>query len=763
MNKKIGILISILLIAVVGFAGTMYFVSQKIDPETIKKIAVESIEKALPGSSAEIEKIDYSMGTSVTLEVKKLNLKLKKSKQQLLGINELQVKIPLLAIFTSGGTIDIITKAPKLHLKTYANGKTNWERAIGAKVSSKKTITNKEKAKKNKKTKTSTKEIPSFLSRSQINIRVTDTEFKIIDSKNKKSQLTISKFLLKNIGLKKPTAFEIRSHIDYLLGGQNRMKTNLQLVGELDIKNLTENGKLKFETTLNLSKTSIEGQNKIPDVKGRVKIESAKDKSTGHLEVKIGNLVDIKTGLKYNENIFALDKLNFDIELENLKEYLSSEQLKLISGIKFNKSVFNLQGQAKVKLGRVPNLSSDIKFGLTKKIFIDLENGVNITNKLNGSFKKNRISIINTNETFDGTIISKIQTRLNPMKVPSELSQFSPINIDIDLTHLRLKKTDVQSLLYKKKEGVSNQQAGKKEIVVSDKKTVATKIRLPKIEIKINGSKIFLGEEVISLQAQANINQDKFNININDMKLGHGVFTAGVNGKIHNLTNIDGFVESQIKNVDLKTFNVLLPPFLSGLEGVFNGEIKGQGSYKKPLTYDLSVHLNGKNGEIKNLNMKQFILPLVEKISVLKDKVKDLKITDKFKLLNVSLKTNEKHIKIKTFNIVGHNDSINLNLAGGMSMMERNSELKGNLIIKKVAKDVTKITGENAIPLLLEGKGFSVLPNSGYTIKKLLSRSSQKKIDSEKKKINAKIKKEKKKLENKLKNEAKKLLKGFKF
>ena len=129
MNKSMKILVSIISIIIIFCISTVVLISTKIKPELIKKEAISAINKNLPNATASIESIDYSIGTSVTLELEKFLLVEKATKNKLLSLNNLEVKIPIWAILTSGGTIDIITDNPDIFVNK-KNGELNWSKAL---------------------------------------------------------------------------------------------------------------------------------------------------------------------------------------------------------------------------------------------------------------------------------------------------------------------------------------------------------------------------------------------------------------------------------------------------------------------------------------------------------------------------------------------------------------------------------------------------------------------------------------------------------
>ena len=103
MSKSMKIIISLVITLLLAFAAGVFYISSQINPDEIKTLAIENIEKGLPHANVDIDKIDYSIGTSIKLSVQKISLKLKKNDKPLLMLNEVSLHIPLLAIVTGGG------------------------------------------------------------------------------------------------------------------------------------------------------------------------------------------------------------------------------------------------------------------------------------------------------------------------------------------------------------------------------------------------------------------------------------------------------------------------------------------------------------------------------------------------------------------------------------------------------------------------------------------------------------------------------------
>ena len=116
MSKKVKILLSVAIVGIVTFASLILFISSKINPELIRKKTISAIEESLPKAKAEIGEIDYSLGASISLNVKNFSLKIKKTGELLTNLKEFEVKIPVFSILTGGGVIDIVANSPSVYV-----------------------------------------------------------------------------------------------------------------------------------------------------------------------------------------------------------------------------------------------------------------------------------------------------------------------------------------------------------------------------------------------------------------------------------------------------------------------------------------------------------------------------------------------------------------------------------------------------------------------------------------------------------------------
>lgn len=155
----------------------------------------------------------------------------------------------------------------------------------------------------------------------------------------------------------------------------------------------------------------------------------------------------------------------------------------------------------------------------------------------------------------------------------------------------------------------------------------------------------------------------------------------------------------------------------------------------------------------------------------MKGKVKDdaLVFDDRFKIFKFIGEATQNLVRIDDFAFIGIQNQIAIDGEGKVGMT---SKVDSRLVLSikdpknTWGKDLKSETGQDALPVLLEGQGFGMKPNIGYTLKRLAKSSAKtqakKQIEKQTDKfIEKNIKNEKVKELLKDKVDPKKLLKGL--
>ena len=185
----------------------------------------------------------------------------------------------------------------------------------------------------------------------------------------------------------------------------------------------------------------------------------------------------------------------------------------------------------------------------------------------------------------------------------------------------------------------------------------------------------------------------------------------------------------EMANLNLSSFKAFLPPVIENFAGTFTGKVNGSATmFKngKPPVYDVNVLADAKKGEIKKLNISDYINPLLANIPMVKDKMKDkpLKIDGNFESLTMKGRFTNALYNISTFDFIGIDKKVQITGSGDiypqpgsskMSAMEVNfTDFTG-----KISDVLLKNVGTKVLPLRVTGPGFDLKPDYSYTISKL--------------------------------------------
>ena len=757
MSKKLKIGLILLLAVFVAIGAAFYVVSTKIDPELIRKSAIEAIEGNLNDVKATIGEVSYTLGFTVKVNVKNLDISAAKSGDPLLRVADAKVEVPILSILSNGGTVDVKIEKPEVVLKELPGGSSNWKAALPTGEEAKKPSTGKKEESKGE------VELPSFVENSRVDLKITDLGLTHIPLGKKPSTIQVEKILLKNLNLKKTTAFEVVSSLQYGIDQEKTVSANVQLVGEVALNNFFKTGAIDTNMLLNVDNIKASWLDlKVPALKNVIRFKMKED---GSIEAEVrtnGGPLSLETDVKVDKKIekVSVNKMQLAVNLGGIPGIVGGELQEALKGIDFGKSEFKAGGTALINLKETkvdPNLS----FSVEKPVTISVaEQPIAVSFK--GRYVGDEASLKIKNELLSGVATLDANTRINPMKLPESIAAYNPVKAKLLITNVKLEKAFIQKLLYgDKAKAQSKAQPGQNEKVEE-----AKPISFPPFDLALEGKHIFINTQEMNLSGS--VSGKNGIVDVNGLKMVYGPGSAKLNAKAKLATTQDISADFKLglENMDMGGLNVFLPPMISEIQGKYEGNVSGALKKTKELSYDIKTDVKASNGELKNLNLSSFLLPLIESISFLKGKVDEdkLKISDKFDTMSLNARATEKYAHINKFNFVGNKKSVVLEAKGKVAMKETaSSRVEANLVIDSVAKDVKQYSGTESIPVLLQGKGFVMLPVVKYTTDKLTERVGKKELEKQKKQLNKQIKKEQKKLEKDLQKKAKDLLKGFKL
>jgi len=774
MSRGLKISLSIIFGLLVVFSSALYFISTQINPEMIRKISISTIEKNLKQVKAEIKEIDYTLGTSINLTIKEILLTQKKDRSKLLELKEIEVKIPLLAILTSGGIIQVQADNPKLYV-VKKEGIINWIEALDSEESQTKS-TNKMKTLKGQ------VELPRFVERSKLNFKLNNLQMLINLGEFQKSTIDVNRITVKNLNFTKSTAFEMNTSINYQLEKEQFAHTKFQVIGEIFLKELLEKNQLNISTSVKVTESSLDGLKvRIPNMKGKLKINGDLDKLSVDSNLEFSGSASVDSKLTYQKNVIDLSEFSLKLDPTEAIKLVDKELFTFPSHVNLNGSKFVVNGMAKVKLDPLV-VDPKIEFKNDKKIDFDLSPGMKLENSISGKLIGQELKLDVISDILSGQVTTKVETKVDPLNMPSELEKFNPFYVDVKMADLKLSKAYLQAQLWEKP---SKTQLTQENSSVIDNDPIS-QISFPQVIMNMDGKRIFIADQEITMSGT--INAQKKIVKTDDfiLRYGKGKIMTSFETTIHHTKKIFNQFSLDFNNVELQGFNAFFPPFLNELKGEFDGKTQGQVHLEKEMSYDIKAKLKGINGELKNFNLAQVLGPILSDLSLLKGKIpKTYNVSDRFEKVYVDVQATNANNLIKRFEMEGNKKESSVLASGNVSMINQKSKIDGQLYIMQSSKQMKDLTGQSKIPFRLSGLGFSITPELKYTTdriaqmmqkrlgkqvskklnqeKKKLESKIKKEVTKEKQKIQKKIKKEETKIKNKLEDEIKNKLKGIKF
>jgi len=733
MSKKVVIIVvSIFAVLALALVGGIVYVNQNIKPEQVKEIIIKQIESNLKGVKADIKELEYDLGFKVDFEIEDLVLTEIKTKERIASIEEAHLNVSVLSILFGGGNIDILLDSPYAKVYKTKKGQINWSSYSESEV------TQKNDDKEPQKSKSSSKkiEVPSIVENSKINFNLKNLKVDYIDGE--KNTFIIEKIVLKDLNLKRTTAYEIESYIDYALSKDQKISTHINIMGELSLQNLLSDKDFKARSFITLKDTKLtNSEYKIPDVENEISFSLDKDSNIdASVKTSADELLRFDFKLKMRKENVEIDIADSSIFLERILKILDLDMINsngaklLLSGnIKTNASFSSMKPNLKLKLSKAITIrdarikTMDVNFmsSLVSKTF-----DAKITSKLLG-----------------GDLLIDTNTQIDLLSPPSDAKSMSPIFTQVKVSNLDIPESLLNSTETKKPiagQEKTQEKIQNKENQGIDLPTSTTKLSLKNLKF---GSTKIAGDGTIKTQNKT--------IESNNLKLSIDKSVTDLDFTLKTTKVMSAKFMLKTQKLNLKSLKPMLPEILKEVTGIVNASASGGVFLDNNLRYTVDSNLEARDGSIKGLNLKSIVDSLLGSLTKYIPK-KKLNITENYELLKVKSNATQNQIKIKSFNLIGKNKSIDLDLAGNVSMLDKKSVLTGELEVRDFNSELIKNTGVKKIPLKLEGNGFILKPQSSYTTGKLVKKAATKQVD-----------KAKDKLKDEIKKKAKDLFKGFKL
>ncbi|MCY4644247.1 MAG: hypothetical protein OXB88_06470 [Bacteriovoracales bacterium] len=732
------ILASLILVTVVC-SGIFYYISTNLSNEKIKASLISTLEDHIHGADVSIGRIDYRLGASIRFEIQDLNIKRKEIKpiHKLLFIRKATARIPIWSIFFKGATIDIAASSPQISYYKYKDGSNNW--------------TSKKKKSLNQKTKSPQKHqvrnrisLPVFLSKSKINIRSDDITIFYNTNDGTKGNLTISKFLIKNISLKEPIAFEIRSLIDIAIANERSFSGHLLLVGELDIPIFLREGLIKSKIDLRLTNNQLSGSTiPIPNIRSEIILSSkTKEKSKEpylNAELKC-TLEEISDELNANVIIGKTIEIN---EVSGSISILEIGKLLKVNTkhFDFDKSKIEISGAANL----FPSPSLDLNFQATNNIkYTFFENPIHIG--ISARLHKQKLKIELPLETLSGTGTLSLDASLPNMLMPISLRDLSKVKLDATLDRIKLTEDDIQKIVDSNPLNLDKDKVDDLNKISKPSKRPASSIQgtkssmrkeqspMPSVELILSGEKLAIGKSQFNLSGLITAKDNTFSSNNLSLKTDSGHIKADFVSKKGSDSTVTQF-DISMNKIPFKLFRSILPKDLKKTSGLTDTRLNGtiiadDGQIK----YDISMKSSIQKGALKNFKIKNYMTDYIEQIPILNKKLseKDIELSNSFKQLTLLGQFKEDHYQLSKISFTAPRNRFHIRGRGELFPLNQKKTGSISLSFKDNTGDIGKIlkkhTGTNGFPIYLQGTGLSLEPNYRYTIEKISKLSSKLKI-----------------------------------
>jgi hypothetical protein len=385
-----------------------FIISKRIDLNEIKSISLQNLSNLFPGSNVKIGKIDHSFGTSIRIYLNDIVVKNNKSKD-ILKVKKFIIKFPITTLLIDKGNIDLKAENLFLNLTTLKSPRENKIETKGNSSILKNQI-----------------KLPSFVKSNKVNLKIIDS----IIAKNK-TQLEFNKILIKNINFKSSVAFEVTSKFSTSLAGFGKVHSDLQLVGEINLKNYFKKNELEGKILLTSKNLFFEQMNKkIPEFKQKIEF---KYNNSGLHFIKtelFSEVVSLNAEGRLLKNELSLDK--FDLEFDS--SILRKDDL-----INFNDSKILFNGSLKINL-KYFKLFPKIVIKTTKPFLLKIENWDSIPLTLNGDILDNKFSLSSSSTIGLGVMKQNIDFKLNNY-LKKEINDFK-YSLEMDKMILSQKQYD---------------------------------------------------------------------------------------------------------------------------------------------------------------------------------------------------------------------------------------------------------------------------------------------------------------------------------
>jgi hypothetical protein len=736
-SNRIKMVVIVLIALTLFFGGVFYYASTKLKPEEIKKLTIEQTKKIFPKAEITLQSVNIDWGFNFNINLEKLALKTSKENHsvEMMSVEQLVIKVPLWAILTGSGIIDVRLDAPLMNYHEFAEGN-NWSYAMGDKASEPKSEEPQKQNEGNASSSSSSSALGIF-GKSKINVKLSDVAVKYSRRDNSKGEIKISRFLIKGLNFESSTAFEIASSANFVMKDKSVVGFDTIVIGEFNVADLVKNGSVSSLVIIklnNISKTGLDW--KFPEITTNIDLLLKKD---GELSGKLA------TSFESQNKMSAQFKITKQVEISDLNAEIVLKDIAAIMGLDkaIDLSKAKLKASGNIVYGEDKKINANIGFAISPGVIYSKE-GIVASTTVAGDFKGKDLSVKVKTDVLDGTVTTSLSGVYDPNE-KFEMAKLKPFDIRVVANGMKIPEKLIRSKLWDKKpvEATSPittvsskadkaaEKAEKAEAVSSAEvpsNGTSSAMGLPPSNVNIEWSNLNIGGEDFSGRGRIITSLSAMAVDNLNFKFSKGT------GKLSQTMNLgknssDSKFNFELNNLNLSSFKAFLPPFVENFSGNFTGKVTGAATIYKATrspVFDVTVIADAKKGELKKLNISDYINPLLANIPVVKDKMKDkqLKIDGNFETLTMKGRFTNSQYTISAFDFVGIDNKVQVSGSGDIYPVVGSSNLSTmevNFVDNtgKISDVLQANVGSKVLPMRLTGPGFSLKPDYNYTISKM--------------------------------------------
>ncbi len=716
-SKKIKIVISIVLLFSALIGAVIYMASKKLNPEELSALVVTEVEKVIPNSKVSTSGVDLSLGLLATsLNLREFDIKLKgKVSSPLFKVKKLSLKIPIWSIFFGGGKVTLSIDDPVINYEEYPK-LSNWELAF--KQEKKKATKSQKKSDEKQKSGDEQIVIPGFLASSLIDVEVRRMMVNYSLRDKSSGDLSVEKFLLKDVGVASTTAFELKSHIAVLKNTDNQMELDLLLIGESKLMDWINKGEINLKSSLavrNIDSKIL--KRKISSFQFDSNIKLKKDLSVvGNFKALLEERQLLQGSIEKNDKRTLIEDIKFVGNIKSLSELVvdSSKLPILLKGDE------NIHVDGGVSLGSA--ISPNFKIYTNKPIIVN-QAGLSIKNNIEGVVTSGLTEFKVESELFNGKSFVDVKYNGNVTKISPQ--SLSPLDVKIAIRDIVVPKKYFAFIENAQKNKKENDD---KKIDTDKNETPASPVEMLSpvpANVNLELSNINVNDVIVAGLITSTLAKSGVKVNVKKLNVDKGVITGTSELKIISKTLSTQF-GIKLKKLNLSSAAHFVPKnIVDGLSGFLDGSISGSALSDK---FNVKVNTTVSNGKLSKINVKDTVEGMLGSFAKYTDKVKkdDLKVDGGFKTLALNGTFTNKLYSFKKFQFVDDKNQLIMSGSGDIRPTGK-SELKTELKITqtRLSKNLKREVGRSSFPVVLAGKGFELKPDYSKAIK-LVAKSAAK-------------------------------------